>query len=173
MWPCLPSVLVCFSVAKINHLPKPLGRGSVYLAYMSQSQFIILGTQGKNLEARTEARHHGGMLLTDLQTVASLSCLLQHLGPSVQEFVTTHSGLGPSTLKKMPHRFAYWSIEKKKQLFKMTLACIKFTKTITTDKQPARPRSSYSRFPGGQDRSLILDSVNEPVIYRMGVAISF
>lgn len=69
---------------------------------MPQSQFIILGTQGKNLEARTEARHHGGMLLTDLQTVASLSCLLHHLGPSVQEFVTTHGGLGPSTLRKCP-----------------------------------------------------------------------
>ena len=72
------------------------------MAYMSQSQFIIFGTQGKNLEARTEARHHGGMLLTDLQTMASASCFLHTLGTSVQEFVTTHSGLGPFTLRKCP-----------------------------------------------------------------------
>lgn len=43
----LAQCLVCFSVAKINHLPKPLGRGSVYLAYMPQSQFIILELEAK------------------------------------------------------------------------------------------------------------------------------
>lgn len=117
-YPCLPhppssvaelgspsEVSSSLSAAVIKHWPKATWEGQGLLTYVSQSQTITEGSQGRNT-SWSWSRDCGGMLPTSLLPTVCQACSCKQLRAiSLGVGSTSHSGLCPLTsikIKTMP-----------------------------------------------------------------------